>query len=162
MTGGEEETKRILRRAKWSTVDVKIENIYKLIKEIKNEMIGKDMIKNIIKETIEEEIDKIRVQLQQWKTYELKTVVSEMVKKELNDVLPVLSSGTDRGMMKTYSGAVKGDPKAVIIIKPRNEEKVNSSEATKKDIKSKIDISKLGVGITKLKKRQEVQWWWDA
>lgn len=46
-------------------MDIKIENIYKLIKEIKDEMIGKEMIRNIIRETLEEEMNKIREQLQQ-------------------------------------------------------------------------------------------------
>lgn len=39
----------------------------------------------------------------------------------------------------------------MLIIKPKDGEENNSSENTKRDIK-KIDISKLGVGITKMKK----------
>lgn len=40
----------------------------------------------------------------------------------------------------------------MIIIKPREEVEDNYSKITKRDIKSKIDISKPGVGITKMKK----------
>lgn len=54
--------------------------------------------------------------------------------------MPILSNETDRSSKKTYSGAVKGKTEAVIIIKPKETEGGNSSEATKKDIKSKIDI----------------------
>jgi hypothetical protein len=63
-----------------------------------------------------------------------------------------LSNETDRSLKNTYSGVVKGKSEAVIIIKPKETEGENSSETTKKDIKGKIDISKLGVGITKLRK----------
>lgn len=132
-------------------MDNKIENIYKLLKETKDEMMGKEMIRNIIRETLEEEMNKIREQLQQWKTQELEALVREMVRKELSEV-PILSKETDRSLKKTYSGAVKGKTEAVIIIKPKEAEEGNSSETTKKDIKNKIDISKLGVGITKLRK----------
>lgn len=52
--------------------------------------------------------------------------------------------------MKSYSEAVSNN-EAVIIIKPRDEDN-SSSEITKRDIKNKIDVSKLGVGITKMKK----------
>lgn len=109
------------------------------------------MIRNIIRETLVEEMNKIREQLQQWKTQELDALVKEMVRKELSEV-PILSNENDRSLKKTYSGAVKGKTEAVIIIKPKEAEEGNSSEATKKDIKNKIDISKLGVGITKLRK----------
>lgn len=78
-------------------------------------------------------------------------MVGEVVRKELSE-MPILSNVTDRSLKKTYSGAVRGKTEAVIIIKPKDTEGENSSETTKKDIKSKIDISKLGVGITKLRK----------
>jgi len=139
-------------RQKSDSIDGKIENVYKLLKETKNEMIGKEMIKKFIKETLEEEMRKIREQLQQWKTHELRELVSDIVRKDLKGEMSNLSSENDRSLKKTYSGAVKGKSEAVIIIKPKEDEGEKSSETTKKDIKKKIDISKLGVGITKLRK----------
>lgn len=53
---------------------------------------------------------------------------------------------------KSYSEAAVNKQEAVIIIKPLEEGEEKSSEMTKKDIKNKIDVSKLGVGITKMKK----------
>jgi len=75
-----------------------------------------------------------------------------MVRKEINGDVSNLSNETDRNGKTTYSGVVKGKSETVIIIKPKESEEDNSSETTKKDIKSKIDIAKLGVGITKLRK----------
>lgn len=135
----------------WDNMNNKIDNIYKLIKETKDEMVGKEMTRNIIREILKEEMNNIREQLQLWNTHELKALVSEMVRKELNEV-PILSSESEGSLKKTYSGAVKGMTEAVIIVKPKETEGENSSETTKKDIKSKIDISKLGIGTTKLRK----------
>lgn len=56
------------------------------------------------------------------------------------------------GKKKSYSEAASNKQKAVIIIKPLEENDASSSEDTKRDIKNKIDITKLGVGITKMKK----------
>lgn len=53
-----------LMMQKWDHMDIKIENVYKLIKETKDEMMGKVMIRNIIRESVEEEVSKIREQLQ--------------------------------------------------------------------------------------------------
>lgn len=54
-----------------------------------------------------------------------------------------------------YSESVKNERESVIIIKPKNNEEDISSEVTKRDIKRKIDISKLGLGVTKRKKVTE-------
>lgn len=72
--------------------------------------------------------------------------------QEFRSIVPGLSM--ERGIVNagTYSGAVKKGRESVLIIKPRQEEEGKSSEATKRDIKNKIDISKLEVGITKMKK----------
>lgn len=51
---------------------------------------------------------------------------------------------------KNYNKAVSNKRESVIIIKPREEDA--STEATKRNIKNKIDVLKLGVGITKMKK----------
>lgn len=114
-------------------------------------MMGKEMVRNIIRETVEEEMNKIRELWQQWKTHDLQPLVRELVRKEI-DAEPIQSNEVNRSIKKTYSGTVKSKNEAIIIIKPKETEGVNSSEATKKDIKSKIDVSKLGIGVTKVRK----------
>lgn len=134
-----------------SLLDSKIDNMYKLMKEIKDEIIGKEVIRKVIYE----ELDKVRQEIQHRKTTELKLIVSEVVKKEIQEVRNIVPrSSTELGVVNTgtYSGAVKNERESVIIIKPRQEEEGKSSEATKRDIKNKIDISKLEVGITKMKR----------
>lgn len=59
--------------------------------------------------------------------------------------------GAARTIKKSYNGAIKGRIESVIIIKSKNKEEQNSSEVAKKDIKNKIDISKLGVGNTRMR-----------
>lgn len=68
--------------------------------------------------------------------------------------MPMLGAATG-STKKSYSGVVKSGTKSVIVIKLWNEEEENSSEITKRDIKNKIDISKLGIGITKMRKVTE-------
>lgn len=137
-------------------MDSKIEAIYKMIKEIKNEMIGKDLIKKIIMEAIDEELDRVRQEIQTWKEAELESLVSDTIKREIKkvtDTLPMVgASGQEAGKKKSYSEAASKKQEAVIIIKPLEENVASSSEDTKRDIKNKIDITKLGVGITKMKK----------
>lgn len=138
-----------------SRLDNKLENLYKLIKEVKNKIVGKELIRRDISEAIKEEMDRVRQELQRCTTSELESIVGEVIKKEMQKIknlVLILSSesGTVKG--RSYSGAVKKEQKSVIIVKPREEEENNSSEDTKKDIKSKIDISKLGVEITKMRK----------
>lgn len=73
--------------------------------------------------------------------------------KKLTDALPMLgASGQEAGKKKSYSEAAAKKQEAVIIIKPVEEKEASSSEDTKRDIKNKIDITKLRVGITKIKK----------
>ena len=134
-----------------SMLDAKVDNILILVNELKDDMIVKDVIRNIIRESIEVEMNKIRVQMQQWMKQELRVLVSKTGKDLHSEVLN-LSIETDRSTKMTYSGVVKYKPEAVLIIKPKETEGENSSEITKKDMKSKIDISKLGIGITKLRK----------
>lgn len=136
-----------------SSMDKKIDTLYLLVKEIKNEIIGKNLIKNAIKEAIDEEMVRIRHEIQTWKEIELELLISKVMRKEvrkMEDILPVMSQ-SDSGRKKTFKEAVTREQEAVIIIKPKGED-AGSSEVTKKDIKNKIDVSKLGVGITKMKK----------
>lgn len=135
-----------------SSLNSKIDKLYELIKEIKDEIIGKNLIKRIITEALDEEMDRVRQEVQHWRTCELRSMISEVVKEEISGIIPIMATESGAGKKKSYSGAVRNDSESVIIIKPREEEGDNSSEATKRDIKSKIDILKLGVGITKMKK----------
>jgi len=92
--------------------------MYKLIKEIKNEMIRKEVIKGIITEVINEKMDKLRQELQHWKT----TMMQEMQK--IMNSMPNLS--IEAGAAKEKSGTIKNE--SVIIIKLREEEDDNYKE----------------------------------
>lgn len=136
-----------------SIKDTKIDNIYKMVQEIKDEMIGKNVLRRAITEAIDEEMKRVREEIQHWKSYELEALISEALKAEMQKILstiPMQNMGTGQ-IEKSYSGAVKKNQESMLIIKPKDGEENNSSENTKKDIK-KLDISKLGVGITKMKK----------
>jgi len=70
-------------RASGSTMDSKIDAIYRMIREIKNEMVGKNLIKQAITEAVDEEMDRVRQEIQTWKEAELKTILSSIIKKEI-------------------------------------------------------------------------------
>lgn len=68
---GESSTERKLSSsedglASSSTMNNKIEATYKIIKEIKSEIIGKDIIKKVITEAIDEEMNRVRQEIA-WK-----------------------------------------------------------------------------------------------
>lgn len=131
----------------------KIDIVYRMVKEIKNEIVGKEVLKNVITEAIDEEMDRIRKEIQHWKCEELGAMIGEAVKMEINKIMlniPILNDG--KAVRKSYSETAREDKESILIIKPMKNEEVNSSEDTKRDIKKKIDVSKLGVGITKMKK----------
>lgn len=74
--------------------------------------------------------------------------------KEMKDEIQkmVNTSLEKREVKKSYSGIVKGNQtESVLIIKSKDGEEIKSSEDTKRDVR-KIDVTKLGVGITKMKK----------
>ena len=144
-------------RTTCSSMDSKIDAIYKMIREIKNEMVGKDLIRQVITEVVDEEMEKVRHEIRMWKEAELKPMINRIVKEEgkkLVNLLPTAGTSTqDTGKKKkSYSDAVSNKQEAVVIIKPLKEDDANSSEETKRDIKEKIDVTKLGLGITKMKK----------
>ncbi|KMQ86760.1 hypothetical protein RF55_14183 [Lasius niger] len=94
-------------------------------------------------------------EFQIWKETELESLVLKAVRNEVQKITNVLSATSscnmDAGKMKSYSEAASNGREAVIIVRPR-EEDASSSENTKRDIKNQIDVSKMGVGITKMKK----------
>jgi len=72
-----------------------------------------------------------------------------------NLIQTLLAMGTsvhETGKMKRYSEAVSRKKESVIIFKPKEESDACSSDQTKRDIKNSIDIAKLEVGITAMKK----------
>lgn len=100
---------------------------------------------------------RVRQQIQMWKEAELKSMVSKIIKEErekLVNLLPTVGTNIQKAgkKKKSYSDAVFNKQATVIIIKPLKEDDTNSSEETKRDIKEKIDVTKLGLGITKMKK----------
>lgn len=139
-----------------NTMDNKIEMMYDMIKCIKNEMVGKDLIKKVIKEIIDEEMDRARREIQHWKEVELGSLVQNIVQNEISkiaDTIPQMGiNNQEAGVKRSYSEAASMNQEAVLIIRPWEGKNGSSSEKTKRDIKSKIDVSKLGVGITKMKK----------
>ncbi|KMQ85478.1 rna-directed dna polymerase from mobile element jockey-like protein, partial [Lasius niger] len=99
-----------------SLLDSKIDNMYKLIKEIKDEIIGKEVIRKVIYE----ELHKVRQEMQLWKTTELKLIISEVVKKEIQEARNIVpGSSTELGVVNTgtYSGAVKNEQVGITKMK---------------------------------------------
>lgn len=109
-------------------MDKKIDWLVRTVKEMKDEIACKSEIKTIITQIIREELETFRQELDEMKrNIQVKT--------------------TGKG---SYSEAVKNKKKeSILIVQPKMEQE---SEATKKMVKEKIDIRKLEVGITKLKK----------
>ncbi|XP_026828000.1 uncharacterized protein LOC113562520 [Ooceraea biroi] len=146
-----------------TTMDMRIDWIVKTIREMKDEITGKKEIKSLImeiircecedikkelKQVIIEQMGRVKEEIQNWKS-EGVNILNETVKTELQKGLchtSVTNSETGE-IKKSYSGAAKNQRESVLIVKPKNGEKNNLSENTKK-----IDIAKLGVGITKMKK----------
>ncbi|RLU18430.1 hypothetical protein DMN91_008787 [Ooceraea biroi] len=144
-------------------MDMRIDWIVKTIREMKDEITGKKEIKSLImeiircecedikkelKQVIIEQMGRVKEEIQNWKS-EGVNILNETVKTELQKGLchtSVTNSETGE-IKKSYSGAAKNQRESVLIVKPKNGEKNNLSENTKK-----IDIAKLGVGITKMKK----------
>ncbi|KMQ83253.1 hypothetical protein RF55_20518, partial [Lasius niger] len=96
-------------------------------------------------------MDKIKQEVINWKVNELEPLVSAIVKREMQNTTKWNADKKATGRSYSESVGRKEKGEAVLIIKPINEEE-KSSELTKNDIKNKIEISKLGVGITKMKR----------
>jgi hypothetical protein len=116
-----------------SSIDVKIDWLVKIVKELKDETACKKEIKMMVKEIVREELGNI--------------------KQELGDLKRMIQGGAcgpSGGAQRSYCEAVKEKKKEnIIIVKPKVQQE---SEATKKLIKEKVDIKNMAMGITKLKK----------
>ncbi|KMQ92758.1 hypothetical protein RF55_7211 [Lasius niger] len=114
-------------------IDVKVNLLVKAIKEIKDEMICKNEIKNFMKEILHEEMTNIKRELDEIKNY-IQETISETAKEHPK---------------RKFSEVVQEKKNEnVIIIKPRKQQE---SEATKKVMREKVDIKNLAVGVTKLR-----------
>lgn len=67
-------------------MDCKIDCIYKMVKQVKDKIIGKELIRRTIAEVIGKEMDKIRRDLQHWKTTEMESLISTAVRKEIQSI----------------------------------------------------------------------------
>jgi len=70
----------------------------------------------------------------------------------------LLTMGTsvhEAGKMKSYSEVVSSKKESIIIVKPKEDSDAYSSDQMKRDIKNSINVAKLGVGITAMKKVKE-------
>lgn len=119
-----------------------------LVHKIRDEMVSKKEIKNMIKDIVKYETENLKKEME-----EMKRMIRDF-NKEMKDELQkmVNTSLEGREVKKNYNEIVKGyRTESVLVIKPKDGEENKSSEDTKRDVR-KIDITKLGVGITRMKK----------
>jgi hypothetical protein len=103
------------------------------VKELKDETACKKEIKSMIKEIVREEMGGIKQEIE-----------------ELRKMLMQGAYGPSGGATRKYSDVIKERKEEnILIIKPKVQQE---SEITKKIIKEKIDITKMEIGITKLRK----------
>jgi len=110
-------------------MDAKVDWLVRTVKEMRDEVACKNKIKTMITQIIREEL--------------------KIFRRELEEVKKNISEKATRGP-ESYSEAVKNKKKEnILIVEPKREQE---NEATKKMVKEKVDIKKLEIGITKLKK----------
>jgi len=100
-------------------------------------------IRQEFKKTTVEAVDKMRQEM-------ISTVKNEM--NSLGQALPTKETSTHKAEKKSYSEAVERKKESVIIVKPKEKSDACSSDQTKRDIKNSIDVAKVGVRITAMKK----------
>lgn len=132
-TGSSRATGSIMRGS--TGIDVKIDWLIRTVKVMKDETAGKREIKIMIKEIVQEEM--------------------KTIKQDLEDLRKMFQEGMNRseeGVHSSYSEALKKKKENIIIVKPKIQQE---SETTKKVIKERVDIKKMPMGITKLRKGRE-------
>lgn len=119
-----------------------------LVHKIKDKMISKKEIKNMITDIVKYETDNLKKKME-----EMKRMIGNLNKEMKDEIQKMVNISLEkRKVKKSYSGIVKGNQtESVLIIKSKDGEEIKSSEDTKRDVR-KIDITKLGIGITKMKK----------
>lgn len=116
-------------------MEVKIDWLVRTVKEMKDEAAGKREIKMMIKEIVHEEVKNI--------------------KQDLENLRRMIQGGVNRAAEDVpcgYNEALKKKKENIIIVKPKIQQE---SETTKKVIKERVDIKKMSMGITKLRKGRE-------
>lgn len=111
-------------------------------------MVSKKELKTFITDIVKYETENLKKQMK-----EMKRMIENFNKVMKDELQKVVNTSLERGeIKKSYSGVVKGSQaESVLVIKPKEGEENKSNENTKRDVR-KIDITKLGVGITKMKK----------
>lgn len=119
-----------------------------LVYKIRDDMVTKKEIKNMIIDIVKYETEGLKKEME-----EMKEMIGNFYKAMKDELQKMEYTSMERGeLKKSYSGVVKGNQtESVLVIKPKDGEENKSSEDTKRDVR-KIDITKLGVGITKMKK----------
>jgi len=117
-----------------------LKQLKRTVESMKEEMIK---MRQDINKTIAETVEKIKLDV-------IGTIRKEM---SLGQTLPMTETRSNEvGMKRSYSEAVEARKESVIIVRPKEKNDACSSDQTKRDIKSSIDVAKLGVGITSMKK----------
>jgi len=98
------------------SMDSSIE-IFIIVKEMRNDMIEKELLKKVIAKSVEEKMDKVRQEIQNWK--ETQSLISTF-KREMYSLvqsLPTMgTSGHEAGKMKSYRKTVSSKKESVIIV----------------------------------------------
>lgn len=119
--------------SKQTGMEVKIDWLIRTVREMKDEVACKNEIKTMIAKIIREELETFRRELDE-------------VKRNIQEK----TTGITGNGLGRYSEAVKNKKKeSILIVQPIKEQE---SETTKKLVKEKVDIKKMEVGITKLRK----------
>lgn len=119
-----------------------------LVHKIKDKMVSKKEIKNMITDIVKYETDNLKKKME-----EMKRMIGNLNKEMEDEIQKMVNTSLEkREVKKSYSGIVKkNQTESVLIIKSKDGEEIKSSEDTKRDVR-KIDVTKLGVEITKMKK----------
>jgi len=145
---------------KVEAVDEKLtQKIDKLTQKIDTIAIENQQIRKTDAEAIQQEIIKIRQELKKTTAEAVDKIRQEVittVKNEVNSLgqaMPTKGTNTHKTeTKKSYSDGVARKKESVIIVKPKEKSDARSSDQTKRDIKNNINVAKLGVGITTMKK----------
>lgn len=74
-------------RSSSTGMENKIDSLYNMVKEVKDEIIEKEVIRKVITETITEGMNRVKAELQHWRVAELESLISTVVKREMQGVM---------------------------------------------------------------------------
>lgn len=113
-------------------IDIKLDNIIRVVREMKSEIVCKSEIKSIIKEAVREELNNVKEEI-----------------AKLRSLCEIKTRGEIESRRSYKEVTEEKRKENVIIIKPKIQQE---SELTKRLIKEKVNIKSMEVGISKLKK----------